>query len=120
MPTRNAGGMLPARSCRRQGKGLYLLSMERQCGVCRYGLERKPDGQRPSAGTVWCSKRGLQMAKNRDMPCFVALFRKQHYCMDCKRAKITTLTGASLQLGYVWCEKKKAEIHKKRNMDCFE
>jgi len=94
--------------------------MERSCGICKHGHEKKPDGHAVSPGTVWCTKRAIQMARHRDMPCFVPLFRQARYCMDCKRAKITLPSGGALQLGNVWCEKKKIEMHKKRSMDCFE
>jgi hypothetical protein len=93
--------------------------MNKFCGFCKYGYDTKPEGQRPTPGTVWCGKRSLQMGKNREMPCFVPLKKVKH-CADCRKAKITTPSGGALQPGNVWCEKKKIEIHKRRGMDCFE
>ncbi len=90
------------------------------CGACKFGYDTKPGGQKPSPGTVWCGKRSIQMAINREMPCFVPLKQAIRHCVDCKKAKITTPSGSALQLGNVWCEKKKSEIHKMRSMDCFE
>ena len=94
--------------------------MNKQCGACKFGYEEKPGGQKPSPGTVWCGKRSIQMAKHREMPCFVPLRQAVRHCADCKRAKITLPSGGALQLGNIWCEKKKVEVHKMRNMDCFE
>jgi hypothetical protein len=96
------------------------LAVNKFCGACKYGYDTKPGGQRPSPGTVWCGKRSIQMAKNREMPCFVALKQVIRHCEDCKKAKITTPSGSALQLGNIWCEKKKTEVHKMRSMDCFE
>jgi len=59
------------------------------------------------------------MAKQREMACFVPLKQVARHCVDCKKAKITTPSGAALQPGNVWCDKKKTEIHKMRSMDCF-
>ena len=95
--------------------------MNKLCETCKYGYDIKPGGVRPSPGTVWCGKRSIQMAKNREMPCFVPFGGKKiTHCFECKKAKITTPSGSALQLGNVWCEKKKIEIHKMRSMDCFE
>jgi hypothetical protein len=95
--------------------------LNKLCGTCKYGYEEKPGGHKPSPGTVWCGKRSIQMAKNREMPCFVSFGgKKTTHCFECKKAKITTPSGGALQLGNVWCEKKKTEIHKMRSMDCFE
>jgi hypothetical protein len=91
------------------------------CGVCKHGHETKPGGQRPSPGTVWCVHRGIQMAKNRSMQCFVALAGAPvKHCLDCKKAKKTRPTGETPPVGQIWCEKRHTEIHKQRSMDCFE
>jgi hypothetical protein len=95
--------------------------MPNTCGICKYGYDTKPSGERPSAGTIWCGKRKIQMAKHRQMDCFTPLPGiRVHHCADCKRAKITLPSGGALQLGNVWCDRKKVEIHKMRSMDCFE
>ncbi|MDA8083913.1 MAG: hypothetical protein M0024_09685 [Nitrospiraceae bacterium] len=95
--------------------------MSSNCGICRHGHDTKPDGQKPSPGTVWCGQRKIQMAKHRQMPCFVSLpGMKIGHCVDCRRARITKPTGGSPQLGNVWCEKKHLEINKQRSMECFE
>ncbi len=91
------------------------------CGSCKYGYDVRPGGQKPSPGTVWCGQRGMQMAKNRQMPCHVRLGRAQaRHCIDCKKAKMLKPSGETPQLGNVWCEKKHIEINKQRNMECFE
>lgn len=96
-------------------------AMNNVCAGCKYGYDRKPGGDKPSSGTVWCGKRKIQMAKHRQMDCFMPLpGMKVRHCADCKRAKITLPSGGALQLGNVWCDRKKAEIHKMRSMDCFE
>ena len=89
------------------------------CGSCKFGYDTKPGGQSPSPGTVWCGKRSIQMARSREMPCFIPL-KKMRHCSECKRAKITTPSGGALQLGNIWCDKKRTEVHKMRSMDCFE
>ena len=95
--------------------------MNNSCRECKFGHDTKPGGQRPSPGTVWCAHRSIQMAMNRQMPCFTPIRgRKTRPCFGCKRARITKPTGRSLQLGHVWCEKKRFEINKQRCMDCFE
>jgi len=95
--------------------------MPNACGICKYGCDTKPSGERPSSGTVWCGKRKIQMAKHRQMDCFMPLPGiKIHHCVDCKRARITLPSGGALQLGNVWCDRKKFEIHKMRSMECFE
>jgi len=94
--------------------------LNKQCSVCKFGHDEKSGGQKPSPGTVWCGKRAIQMAKHREMPCFVPLRQVIRHCVDCKKAKITSPSGSALQLGNIWCDKKKAEIHKMRNMECFE
>jgi len=94
--------------------------LNKVCGVCKFGYDTKPGGQKPSPATVWGGKRSIQMAKNREMPCFVPLKQVIRHCVVCKKARITTPSGSALQLGNVWCEKKKVEIHKTRSMDCFE
>ena len=97
------------------------VAMNRTCASCRYGYERKPGGEKTSAGTVWCGKRKIQMAMHRQMDCFIPLSGvKVRHCADCKRARITLPSGGALQLGNVWCDRKKAEVHKMRSMDCFE
>jgi hypothetical protein len=91
------------------------------CSSCRYGYDVKPGGQKPSQGTVWCGKRGMQMAKNRQMPCHTRVGRTQaRRCVDCRKAKMLKPSGETPQLGNVWCEKKHVEINKQRNMECFE
>ncbi|NJD57682.1 MAG: hypothetical protein FIA94_14930 [Nitrospirae bacterium] len=96
-------------------------AMNTVCASCKYGYDRKPGGEKPSPGTVWCGKRKLQMAKHRQMDCFTPLPGiKVRHCADCKRAKITLPSGGALQPGNVWCDRKKTEIHKMRSMDCFE
>jgi len=91
------------------------------CGNCKHGYDVKPGGQRPAQGTVWCGQRGMQMAKNRQMPCHIAIGGvKVRHCVDCKRARMLKPSGETPQLGNVWCEKKHAEINKQRNMECFE
>jgi hypothetical protein len=91
------------------------------CGMCKYGHDVKPGGQKPSQGTVWCAQRGMQMGKNRQMPCYARFGRAQtHHCIDCKKARMLKPSGETPQLGNVWCEKKHIEINKQRNMECFE
>ncbi|MBI5638803.1 MAG: hypothetical protein HZA17_00100 [Nitrospirae bacterium] len=91
------------------------------CGVCKHGSDTKPGGQKPSPGTAWCLHRGVQMAKNRQMPCFVPVGGvKPKHCIDCKKSRIIKPSGETPQLGNVWCEKKHAEINKHRSMECFE
>lgn len=95
--------------------------MNKSCLRCKYGYDTKPGGQKPSPGTVWCSKRSIQMAKNREMPCFIALKGLTiNYCIDCKRARVTTPSGSAPQLSNIWCDKKHIEMPKRRTMDCFE
>lgn len=95
--------------------------MTKTCGICKYGFDTKPSGERPSHGTVWCGKRKIQMAQHRQMDCFMPMPGIMiHHCVDCKRARISLPSGGSLQLGNVWCDRKKIEIHKMRSMDCFE
>ncbi|MBA4371290.1 MAG: hypothetical protein C0402_00330 [Thermodesulfovibrio sp.] len=95
--------------------------MSTTCSTCKHGHELKPDGQRPPSGTVWCAQRKIQMAKHRQMPCFIPIAPlKTKHCIDCKRAKITKPSGGAPQLGNVWCEKKHLEINKQRSMECFE
>jgi hypothetical protein len=61
------------------------------------------------------------MAKNRQMPCFIAIGGvKVRHCIDCKKAKMLKPSGETPQLGNIWCEKKHVEINKQRSMDCFE
>lgn len=91
------------------------------CGTCKHGHDSKPGGQRPSPGTVWCIQRSIQMAKNRQMPCFVPLYVvKIRHCVACKKAKMLKPSGETPQLGNIWCEKKHVEMNKQRNMECFE
>lgn len=95
--------------------------MEQVCSACKHGHELKPDGQRPPAGTVWCSLRKIQMARGRQLPCFVPrVVVKTRHCVDCKKAKMLKPSGESPQLGYVWCEKKRTEVNKQRSMECLE
>ena len=85
-----------------------VLLLIRSCGGCKYGYDSKPEGHKPSPGTVWCGKRSIQMAKSREMPCFVQFGGKKiTHCFECKKAKITTPSGSALQLGNVWCDKKR-------------
>jgi len=94
--------------------------MSNQCGTCKYGHDTKANGQKVSPGTVWCGQRNLQMGKLRQMPCFVPPpGTHARHCLDCKRAKMLTPTGAP-QLGNIWCEKRHVEINKQRSMECFE
>lgn len=75
----------------------------------------------PSSGTVWCSHRNIQMAKNRQMPCFVPISGlKTRHCVECRKAKMRKPAGELPQLGHIWCEKRHIEIGKQRMMDCFE
>ena len=95
--------------------------MANTCGVCKYGQETKPGGQRPSPGTMWCVQRGIQMAKHRSMQCFAPLAGGPvRHCIDCKKAKKTRPNGETPQIGYLWCEKKHLEMHRQRNRECFE
>lgn len=95
--------------------------MNSVCGSCKHGYDRKPGGQIPSPGTVWCGQRSIQMAKHRQMPCFVPLGgAKTRRCVECKKAKMLKPSGESPQLGNVWCEKKHIEINKQRSVECFE
>ncbi|HTG01813.1 MAG TPA: hypothetical protein VK654_14625 [Nitrospirota bacterium] len=95
--------------------------MANTCSICKHGHETKPNGQVPSAGTVWCSQRSIQMAKHRSLQCFTPhAGRPVQHCVDCKKAKITRPTGEVPQIGHVWCEKRHLEIGKQRNMECFE
>ena len=91
------------------------------CGKCKYGHPEKPGGQRVSAGTVWCSKRTIQMGKTRQMNCFVplggVLFPQ---CIKCKWAKYVKPRGGTPEPGNVWCEKRHFEINKLRKVECFE
>ncbi len=91
------------------------------CGACNYGHDTRPGGGKASPGTVWCAQRNMQMGKNRQMSCFVAVGgRKARHCADCKRAKMLAPSGESPRLGNIWCEKKRAEMNKQRGMECFE
>ena len=95
--------------------------MANLCGSCKLGQEQKPGGGKPAPGTVWCSQRGVQMGKNRPMPCFVPRpGRRASHCLDCKKAKMLKPTGEAPQPGHVWCEKRHYEINKQRSMGCFE
>jgi hypothetical protein len=95
--------------------------MGRTCGECKYLNDLKVNGQKPSPGTVWCQQRAIQMAKNRQMSCFVPMVsQKIKDCVDCKRPRITIPSGESPQLGKIGCDKKKTEINKQRTMECFE
>lgn len=91
------------------------------CAACKFGHETKPGGQKPAPGTVWCGQRQIQMAKNRQMPCFVQFGgMKKRHCVDCKKARITKPSGEAPSLGNIWCDKKHMEMNKQRNMECFE
>ncbi|MHB8882672.1 MAG: hypothetical protein ACYC69_14335 [Thermodesulfovibrionales bacterium] len=95
--------------------------MNTGCGTCKHGHEVKADGSRPSPGTVWCSQRKIQMAKQRQMSCYVPLVvQRTKHCIDCKKAKIIKPSGEAPQLGNIWCDKKHIEINKQRSMECFE
>jgi len=91
------------------------------CKYCKYGYDRSPDGQRPPAGTVWCSKRKIAMGQNRSLSCFVPRASgKSKRCQDCKWAKMMKPTGGSPAVGKVWCERRHFEINRLRTMECFE
>jgi hypothetical protein len=95
--------------------------MDGVCGKCKSGCDIKPGGQRPAQGTVWCGQRGMQMGKNRQMPCYVPLVAVMtRHCVSCKKAKMLKPSGETPQLGNIWCEKKHAEVNKRRTMECFE
>ncbi len=95
--------------------------MSYTCMHCRYGLDRSPDGLRPPPGTVWCSKRKMQMGRNRKLSCFVPLpVQGSRRCRDCRWAKMLRPTGESPAIGKVWCERRRFEINKLRTMECFE
>jgi len=95
--------------------------MNKTCAECKYWNETKPGGQKTSPGTVWCSHRSIQMARFRQMPCFVAIAGvKPKHCCECKKAKMTKPTGEAPLVGHVWCEKRQFEIGKQRNMECLE
>ena len=95
--------------------------MANTCGVCKFGQETKPGGQRPSPGTMWCVHRGIQMAKHRCMQCFVPCAGgPARHCADCKKAKKTRPNGETPQIGHLWCERKHVDMHRQRNMECFE
>lgn len=95
--------------------------MNNSCGVCKYGNDTKPGGQKVSPGTVWCSHRSIQMARNRQMPCFAPVGgKKVPHCIECKKAKMAKPSGDVPQIGHIWCEKRHFEINKQRSMDCFE
>ncbi|GBD99898.1 hypothetical protein BMS3Abin07_01945 [bacterium BMS3Abin07] len=91
------------------------------CKYCKFGLERSPDGQRLSNGTVWCGKRKIAMGQNRNLPCFVPPVSVQSKrCRDCSRAKKYMPAGRAPSVGKVWCERRHIEINKLRIMECFE
>lgn len=92
-----------------------------QCGQCKFGYTEKPDGKKPQPGTVWCSKRTMQMGKARAMTCFVPLVAVHlRHCIDCKWAKYVKPQGGTPEPGSVWCDKRHFEINKLRKMECFE
>jgi hypothetical protein len=96
------------------------MGMNNTCGVCRYGHDKKPGGQRPPAGTVWCPKRNMAMGKNRRMKCFVSLAGKgAAECRRCRWARKSRPDGVPPKVGHVWCDKRDIEIAKMRNMECF-
>lgn len=91
------------------------------CATCRYGLDRTPDGGRPSPGTVWCSKRKIKMGKDRAMPCYEKFGGKSgKVCLKCKHAKMIKPNGEVPTVGHMWCDKRHMETGKQRRMDCFE
>jgi hypothetical protein len=91
------------------------------CGQCKFGHKEKPGGQMPSPGTVWCSKRTMQMGKQRKMSCFVPLVaRHKRQCIECKYAKHVKPHGGTPEPVNVWCDKRHFEIQKLRKMECFE
>lgn len=95
--------------------------MSSTCSFCKYGLERSPDGQRPPAGTVWCSKRKIPIGQNRSLTCFMPLVTdKGKRCQDCRWAKMLKPTGEVPVIGRVWCERRHFEINKLRVMECYE
>lgn len=95
--------------------------MNNSCGTCKYGNETKPSGGKSSPGTTWCSKRNMQMGKNRQLPCYSGIGGKTiNRCTSCKRAKLHTPTGEIPRLGTVWCEKRHIEVNKQLSMECFE
>ena len=91
------------------------------CGLCKHGHDTRPTGEKTSPGTVWCDQRKLQMARGRQMPCFVMKAGlKVNHCADCKRARMLTQSGVSPRPGNVWCGRKQVEINRQRTMECFE
>jgi hypothetical protein len=92
-----------------------------QCKACRHAREHKPAGGKPPAGTVWCVKKGLQMGRNRKMPCFDAMGGKASLvCQKCKWAKHVLPHGGTPEPGNVWCDRRHKEYQRLRRMDCFE
>lgn len=91
------------------------------CKTCKYGLDRIPDGKRPPQGTVWCSRRKINMGQTRNLSCFVPLIsEKSRRCQDCKWSKRYTTSNQPLKPGNVWCDRRRFEINKLRTMECFE
>lgn len=98
------------------------MSSAGPCGKCKYGHSEKPGGERTSSGTVWCSKRTIQMGKTRKMTCFKEHGggMKSRQCHSCKWAKFVKPGGGTPELGNVWCDKRHFEINRLRKVECFE
>ena len=91
------------------------------CKTCKFGSDEKPGGKRPSPGTVWCLKRGMQMGTTRELPCFTSVRgRKSGRCFECKHAKFVKPYGGVPAPGNIYCDKLHKEINKLRSTGCFE
>lgn len=95
--------------------------MNNSCGTCKYSNDTKLNGGKPSPGTTWCSKRSMQMGKERQMTCYSGICQKTiNRCTSCKHAKLHTPTGDLPRLGTVWCDRRHAEVNKQLCLECFE